>query len=128
LKNSGGSTVISTGGISATDGSNLLFSASILTMSLFLFSLAIFVIVAIKSKSIKSFQSQISIFVGVYVVGEILELNGIQNVTWLPVDLGSQIHVAATLIVVTVLWSRLFYSTRIVKKLVDHDESANQTG
>jgi hypothetical protein len=90
--------------------------------------LAIFVIVAIKSKTIKSFQSQISIFVGVYVVGEVLELNGIQNVTWLPADLGSQIHVAATLIIAAVLWSRLFYSSRIVKKLVDDDQSANREG
>jgi hypothetical protein len=127
LENNGGSTVI-IGGIGAVDASHLLFSTGILTTTLFLFSFAIFVILAIKSKTIKSFQSQISIFVGVYVVGEVLELNGIQNVTRMSADLGSQIHVAATLIIAAVLWSRLFYSAKIVKKLVDHDEITNQTG
>jgi hypothetical protein len=127
LKNNSGSAAISDG-ISAIDASNLLFSAGILTTTLFLFSFAIFIIVTIKSKNIKSFQSQISVFVAVYVIGEVLELNGIQNVTWLPADLGSQMHVAATIIIATVLWSRLFYSTKIVKKLVNHDESTNQRG
>ncbi len=109
-----------------TTSSNLLFSAGILTTALFFFSLAIFVMLAIKSKTIKSFQSQIAIFVGIYVIGEILELNGVQNLTRLPADLGSQIHVAATLIITTILWSRLFYSVKVVKKLVDKDPSVNQ--
>jgi predicted permease len=81
---------------------------------------------AIKSKTIRSFQSQISIFVGVYVVGEVLELNGIQAITKLPADTGSQIHVAATIIITAILLSRLFYSGKVVKKLVDHDGSADQ--
>jgi hypothetical protein len=115
-------------GIGAVDASHLLFSAGILTTALFLFSLGIFLMLAIKSKTIKSFQSQISIFVGVYVVGEVLELNGIQSITGLlPAEIGSQIHVTATIIITTILWSRLFYSGRIVKKLVDRDESTNQT-
>jgi hypothetical protein len=115
------------GGIGSVETPNLLLSAGLLTTALFLFSLGIFLTLAIKSKTIKSFQSQISIFVGVYVVGEVLELNAIQTVTGLPVEIGSQIHVTATIIITIILWLRLFYSGRMVKKLVDRDESTNQT-
>ena len=113
--------------IDAADASNLLFAAGILTTILFLSSFVIFVILAIKSNTIKSFQSQISIFIGVYVVGEVLELNSVQNITRLPSDLGSQIHVAATIIITVVIWSRLFYSGKIIKKLADPGQSGNQT-
>ena len=113
--------------IGAADTSNLLFAAGILTTILFLSSFVIFVILAIKSNTIKSFQSQISIFIGIYVVGEVLELNSVQNITRLPSDLGSQIHVAATIIITVVIWSRLFYSGKIIKKLADSGQSANQT-
>jgi len=118
-------TIISRLGLVETP--NLLTSAGILTTALFLLSLGIFVMLSIKSKTIKSFQSQISIFVGVYVAGEILELNAIQTITGLPAEIGSQLHVAATIIITVVLWSRLIYSDRIVKKLVERDEGTNQT-
>jgi len=118
-------TIISRLGLVETP--NLLTSAGILTTALFLLSLGIFVMLSIKSKTIKSFQSQISIFVGVYVAGEILELNAIQTITGLPAEIGSQLHMAATIIITVVLWSRLIYSDRIVKKLVERDEGTNQT-
>lgn len=123
---SAGTTII--GGVSVANAPCLLLSASILTTALFLFSFAIFVMLAIKSKTIKSFQSQVSIFAGFYVLGEVLELNWIQINTRLPVDLGSQIHLTATLIIATVLWSRLFYSNRFIKNLVDRDQTADQKG
>jgi hypothetical protein len=107
--------------------SGLLFSAGILSTSLFLISLVIFVALAIKSGTIRSFQSQISVFVGAYVAGEVLELLGIQNATGLPADLGSQIHVAATIIITLILWSRLVYSGKNVKTLVER-ENADQEG
>ena len=121
----GSSSIISA--IGAADISNLLFAAGTVTTILFLSSFVIFVILAIKSRTFKSFQSQISIFIGVYVVGEVLELNSVQNITRLTSDLGSQIHVAATIIITVVLWSRLFYSGKIIKKLADPGQSANQT-
>ena len=107
---------------------NLLTLSGVLTTALFLFSLGVFLMLAIKSKTVKGFQSQISIFVGVYVLGEILELSTIQTITGLPSEVGSQIHVAATMVITTILWSRLIYSSRIVKKLIEREESTNQTG
>jgi hypothetical protein len=106
----------------------LLFTTGIITTALFLFSLSIFVGFAIKSKTIKSFQSQISIFIGVYVIGEVMELNVIQTSIKLPADIGSQMHMLATIIITAILWSRLFYSSKSIKRLVEHDETANQKG
>lgn len=113
-----------TGG--ADNASGLLLSAGLLSTSLFLISLAIFVALAIKSRTVSSFQSQIAVFVGVYVAGEVLELQVIQNATAMGSDLGSQIHVAATIIITLTLWSRLFSSTKSVKKL--ERENADQEG
>lgn len=134
MENSNNDSSIANGGIGipiggASDASSgMIFSAGILTSALFLFSLGVFVALAIKSKTLKSFQSQISLFVGIYVVGELLELKAIPAVTGLPADMGSQVHVAATIIITVVLWSRLFYSGKAVKRLVDPDGSTEQKG
>jgi hypothetical protein len=112
---------------SGVDIGGTLFSAGILSTSLFLVSLVIFLALAVKSKTVKSFQSQISIFVGAYVAGELLELQGIQSATGLPADLGSQIHVVATITITLILWSRLFSSSKTVKKLVER-ENVGQEG
>jgi hypothetical protein len=111
---------------SSVDVFSLLLSAGIVTTAIFLISLGIFVLLAIKSKTVKSFQSQISIFISVYVAGELLELAPIQSITGLPPELGSQIHLGATLVITTIMWSRLFYSNEIVKKLVDPPQEPTQ--
>ncbi|HEX6560789.1 MAG TPA: hypothetical protein VF016_02055 [Nitrososphaera sp.] len=112
------SPAISMGDVDATD---LLFSASMLTTILFLSSLAVFALVAIKTKSIKNFQSQIAVFAGVYALGEVLELHGMPMFANLPAEIGPQLHVAATVILSTILWVRLFSAGKIVKKLVDNN-------
>ena len=58
-----------------SSNSDFLHSVGEITLVLSLVPLVIFASLAIKSKSIKSFQSQISVFIAVYVVGEILESN-----------------------------------------------------
>lgn len=104
--------------------SEILFSAGVFTSALFLFSLGIFAVLALRSRTLKSFQTQISIFIGIYLAGELLELNTVRSITGLPPDIGSQLHVLATIVVTTILWTRLFYSTRAVRSLVDkHDNS-----
>jgi hypothetical protein len=39
----------------------------------------------------------------------------------LPTEIGPQLHVAATVILSTILWVRLFSAGKIVKKLVDNN-------
>ncbi|HEY9485148.1 MAG TPA: hypothetical protein VIQ04_00775, partial [Nitrososphaeraceae archaeon] len=70
----------------ADSTSYFLNSMSDITLILSLLSLIIFVWFAVKSKSIKSFQFQISIFIAVYILGEIIENNRISLFSTLPLN------------------------------------------
>ena len=92
---------------------------SIITSILFLVSLTFFGWLSIKSKSIKTFQSQISLFIGLYVIGELLEIKQISTLLSIPDGIGSQIHVGATIFLTIVVWMRLYYSEKGIKSLAD---------
>ena len=92
---------------------------SIITSILFLVSLAFFVLLAIKSKSIGTFQFQISLFIGLYVLGEIIEIKELATFLSIPESLGSQIHVGAIIFLTSIIWIRLYYSEKSIKNLVD---------
>jgi len=92
---------------------------SIITSILFLVSLAFFVLLAIKSKSIRTFQFQISLFIGLYVLGEIIEIKELATFLSIPESLGSQIHVGAIIFLTSIIWIRLYYTEKSIKNLVD---------
>jgi hypothetical protein len=92
---------------------------SIITSILFLVSLTFFGWLSIKSKSIKTFQSQISLFIGLYVIGELLEIKQVSTLLSIPDGLGSQIHLGATIFLTIVVWMRLYYSEKGIKSLAD---------
>lgn len=92
---------------------------SIITSILFLVSLTIFGWSSIKSRSIKNFQFQISVFIGMYVIGELFEIKQISALLSLPDGIGSQIHVVATIFLTIVIWMRLYYSEKGIKALKD---------
>ncbi len=92
---------------------------SIITSILFLVSLTIFGWSSIKSRSVKNFQFQISVFIGLYVIGELFEIKQISTLLSLPDGLGSQIHVGATIFLTFVIWMRLYYSEKNIKALKD---------
>jgi len=92
---------------------------SIITSILFLVSLAFFVLLAIKSKSIRTFQFQISLSIGLYVLGEIIEIKELATFLSIPESLGSQIHVGAIIFLTSIIWIRLYYSEKSIKNLVD---------
>jgi len=92
---------------------------SIITSILFLVSLAFFVLLAIKSKSIRTFQFQISLFIGLYVLGEIIEIKELATFLSIPESLGSQIHVGVIIFLTSIIWIRLYYSEKSIKNLVD---------
>ena len=92
---------------------------SIITSILFLVSLAFFVLLSIKFKSIRTFQFQISLFVGLYVLGEIIEIKELAAFLSIPESLGSQIHVGATIFLTFIIWIRFIYSEKAIKNLVD---------
>ena len=98
------------------------------TMSLVLLSLAIiiFSMLAIKSKNIKSFQFQISIFVVIWIIGEtvgILHERGVINHDM--EDLGMQIHLGSMVFLSCMLCLRYYYSKNGGKKMIESLEDDN---
>jgi hypothetical protein len=99
----------------------LLFMNNI-TIILLLIALGIFVWQISRSKSIRSFQFQISIFLVVWILGEIvgnLEDNGIIVFPALQGNLGLEIHVVSMVLFGLMLWLRFYYAERSGKKMIE---------
>jgi hypothetical protein len=103
----------------AVSSSGFLDSMSYVTLILSLIPLAIFVWLAVRSKNIRAFQFQISIFIAVYILGEIIENSGIAIFSGLPPDIGSQIHVGSAIFFTIMIWFRFFYAEKSGKKMIE---------
>ncbi|MGB7955114.1 MAG: hypothetical protein WCF23_14140 [Candidatus Nitrosopolaris sp.] len=93
-----------------------------ITIIMLLIALAIFVWQAARSKNIRSFQFQISIFLVVWILGEIvgsLEDNGIIVFPALQGNLGLEIHVVSMVLFGLMLWLRFYYAKRSGKKMIE---------
>ena len=110
-----------------TDNSTFDFlqSMSDITFILSLIPLVIFIWLAIRSKSIKAFQFQISIFIAVYILGEIIENNRIAIFSTLPPDIGSQIHIGSAIFFTIMVWFRFYYAEKRGKKMVESSSIDN---
>jgi DMSO/TMAO reductase YedYZ heme-binding membrane subunit len=94
-----------------------------LTLPLLLVSLGIFLWIVLKSRSIKTFQSQISIFVIIWIIGEIA--NTLQENGWLFLsqnlrNLGLQIHVISMIFFSVMIWLRFSYFQKSQHRLADN--------
>ena len=112
-------------------GSNTTFdflhSMSDLTLILSLIPLIIFIWLAVRSKSIKSFQLQISIFIAVYLLGAIIENNRITIFSTLSPNIGSQIHVGSAIFFTIMMWFRFYYAEKSGKKMIESDKDNSKS-
>lgn len=93
-----------------------------ITIILLLVALGIFVWLAARSKNIRSFQFQMSIFLVIWILGEIagsLQDSGIIVFTALQGDIGLEIHVVSMIFFSIMLWLRFYYSERSGKKMIE---------
>ena len=104
---------------------DFLHSMSDITFVLSLVPLLIFVWLAFRSKSIKAFQFQISIFIAVYILGEIIENNRIAIFSAFPPDIGSQIHVGSAIFFTIMIWFRFYYAEKSGKKMIENSSIDN---
>jgi hypothetical protein len=107
--------------------SYFLYSMSDLTLILSLIPLIIFIWLAIRSKSIKSFQLQISIFIAVYLLGAIIENNRIAIFSTLSPKIGSQIHVVSAIFFTIMMWFRFYYAEKSGKKMIESDKDNSKS-
>jgi glucan phosphoethanolaminetransferase (alkaline phosphatase superfamily) len=111
----------------AGGNSNFLNSMSYLTLILSLIPLAIFIWLAVRSKNIRAFQFQISVFIAVYIIGEIIENTKIAAFSILPQDIGSQIHVGSAIFFTIMVWLRFFYAEKSGKKMIENNSESNSS-
>jgi hypothetical protein len=93
-----------------------------ITVILLLVALGIFVWLVARSKTIRSFQFQMSIFLVVWILGEIasnLQDSGIIVFTALQGDIGLEIHVVSMVFFSIMLWLRFYYSERSGNKMIE---------
>lgn len=86
-----------------------------------LIALGIFAWLAIRSRNIKSFQFQISIFILIWMTGEIVDLLGEEGVVELfsTSEIGVYVHVLAMAMFSAMLWIRFYLSERSGKRIAD---------
>jgi glucan phosphoethanolaminetransferase (alkaline phosphatase superfamily) len=111
----------------AGGNSSFLSSMSYLTLILSLIPLAIFIWLAVKSKNIRAFQFQISIFIAVYIMGEIIENAKIAAFSFLPPDIGSQIHVSSAIFFTIMMWFRFYSAEKTGKKMVENNVNNSES-
>jgi hypothetical protein len=107
------------------DGSSSSSIASSMTIILLLVALSIFIWLAVRSKGITTFQFQITVFIVIWILGEIIGILQEYPIvmlspifTWLP-DISLQIHLLSMIFLSVMLWIRFYYSERRQKRLID---------
>src|SRR6476660_1295868 len=111
----------------SNSSSDFLHSVGDFTSILSLVPLVIFVWLAIRSKNIKSFQLQISVFIAVYIIGEIIEniIGRIAMFSALLQKFGSKIHVIAAIFFTIMVWFRFYYADLRGKKMIEKPDNSN---
>lgn len=95
---------------------------SSITLILLLATLCAFVLLAARSKDIRSFHFQISIFIIIWVSGQVvdtLQQSGIIVLSPLQGDIGLEIHVVSLVFLSIMLWVRFYYSERSVRRIIE---------
>ena len=112
------------------DNSFLLFINDI-TLVLLLISFTIFLWIAIRSKkNIRSFQFQTSVFLVIWILGEIVNVlkdNGIGVIVFssLPENVGLQIHLISMVFFSVMLWLRYYYSRKSGKEIINSIDNSS---
>ena len=92
-----------------------------LTLILLVVALGIFVWLTARSRNIKSFQFQISVFILIWVIAEIIDLLGEEGVIELfsTSDIGMYVHVLAMAMFSAMIWIRFYLSEKSGKRMAD---------
>jgi hypothetical protein len=87
-------------------------------LGILLVVLAIFGWMVVRYRNIRSFEFQISIFVILYIAGEVLEVNNVTSLLSLQY-IGSEIHLASAVLLLMILWFRLYYARKSGRRMID---------
>lgn len=92
---------------------------------LLLACISFFGYLAMRSRSIRSFQFQISIFVLIWTIGELINILIYNDIIYLPyseLEIGYEIHLSSMIFFGVFLYARFYYSRKRGKQLIDNVE------
>ena len=92
-----------------------------LTPILLLIALGIFGWLTARSRNLKSFQFQVSLFIVIWIIGEIAELLGEEGIIpfFSSSEIGMYIHALAMAMFSAMLWLRFYMSKQSGKKIIE---------
>ena len=96
-----------------------------LTFILLLICAILFGYLALRSRNIRSFQFQISIFILIWMAGELANVlleNGIITVPGFMQEIGYEIHLGSMVFFGVFLYGRYYYSSKRGRKLIENVE------
>jgi hypothetical protein len=106
-----------------TEESILFSSTESITLFLLIFALGIFGWLSARSGNLRSFQFQISLFILIWLIGELVDFLQEEGVIQLFVEeMSMYIHVLAMIVFSAMLWARFYLSKRSGKKMADELE------
>jgi hypothetical protein len=108
--------------------SNFFITTDEVTLILLLISLGIFLWLALKSKNVKNFQFQISIFIVIWLLGDLVDVlhnNLIFTFSALR-DIGLRIHLISMIFFTTMLLLRFYHSKKYGRRIIDDLEEEKQ--
>src|SRR6266487_6603635 len=88
-----------------------------LTLIILFMSLAIFGWLTVRNRNIRRYEFQITVFIIVYIIGELLEDYKIPSLSTLSY-IGSQIHIVSALLLAIILWLRLYSMKKSGRKMI----------
>ena len=89
-------------------------------------TIAIFGFLTARYRNIRRFEFQLSIFILLYIIGEIFELYKFPILSTSLPYIGPQFHITGALFLVIMLWLRLYSGRRNEYKMIDKFESVEQ--
>jgi hypothetical protein len=108
--------------------SNFFITTNGVTLLLLLIALGIFLWLALKSKNVKNFQFQTSIFIVIWLLGDLVDvLRNNQIFTFSAVqDIGLRIHLISMIFFTTMLLFRFYHSKKYGRRIIDDLEEEKQ--
>jgi hypothetical protein len=108
--------------------SNFFITTNGVTLLLLLIALGIFLWLAVKSKNVKNFQFQTSIFIVIWLLGDLVDvLRNNQIFTFSAAhDIGLRIHLISMIFFTTMLLFRFYHSKRYGRRIIDDLEEEKQ--
>jgi hypothetical protein len=108
-------------GVIWSPGTFLLLMNNVTVILLF-GALGIFVWLAARSRNIRSFQFQISIFIVIWIIGQVVGILQDSGIIVLPPvldEVGLEIHVVSLVFLSFMIWLRFYYSERSGKRIIE---------